>query len=154
MPDPKRLLVRNRFITVMELIRTEDGYFYKPDLVTKKIIDFYDGPGNIKLTAYPDEGGEIVEHTAEVDETFFMMVHCIVQNFDDPHEVAERVLQDVRMAIDVDSRNPNTGYLGGMTLQTVMKESADMLTEHSVAGQVEWMQRFEVMIVGDNYQGL
>lgn len=154
MADPKRIQVRDRFITVLDSIRAEDGYFYTPDMVTKKVVEFYKGPGKKRLIAYPDEGGEIVNHSGAVDETFYMMVHCTVENYDDPHEVAEKVLQDIRRAIDADAKNPNSGYLGGICLQVVMDESANMFTEMAAEGYVEFMQRFRCQITGADFGGL
>jgi len=154
MADPKRIQVRNRFIEVMDGIRAEGGYFYTPDLVTEKIIEFYKGSGSIRLTAYPDEGGEIVNHSGAVDETFYMLVHAVIEDSVDPHKKGERVLQDVRRAIDTDARNPNTGYLGGICLQVVMDEAADMFTEISAEGHIEFMQRFRCQITGADFAGL
>ena len=154
MADPKRIQVRDRFIEVMDGIRAENGYYYTPDMVTKKIVDFYKGPGKKRLIAYPDEGGEIVNHSGAVDETFYILVHGLIENYDDPHEVAERVLQDIRKAIDADAKNPNTGYLGGICLQVVMDESANVFTEMAAEGYVEFYQRFRCQITGADFSEL
>ena len=154
MADPKRIQVRDRFIEVLDNIRAGDGYYYTPDLVTRIIVDWSKGPGKKRLTAYPDEGGAIVNHSGAVDETFYMMVHGIVENYDDPHEVAERVLMDIRKAIDADAKNPNAGYLGGICLQVVMDESANMFVEMADIVRVLFTQRFRCQITGADFAGL
>lgn len=154
MADPKRIQVRDRFFTVLDGIRAEDGYFYTPDMVTKNMTDFFKGPGKKRLTVYPDMGGNIVNHSGAVDETFYMTVHGIIENYDDPHEVAERMLQDLRHAIDTDAKNPSTGYLGGICLQVVMDESVDMNTGFPEEERVTFLQRFRCQITASDFSGL
>jgi len=154
MADPKRIQVRDRFIEVLDNIRAEDGYSYTPDMVTKKFVDFLKGPGKKRLTAYSGEGGDIVNHSGAVDETFYIIVGCIVENYDDPHEVAERVLMDIRRAIDADAKNPNSGYLGGICLRVIMEKSADVDTLFPDLERVEFKQPFRCDITGADFAGL
>jgi len=154
MAEPKRIQVRDRFYDVLSSIRAEDGYHYTPDLVAKNFNEFQMGAGKIKLTALPDEGGEIVNHSGAVDETFYMLVVGHAENQDDPVLVAERVLNDVRVAVDVDSRIESSTALGGICLQVVMDESANILHEMAMEGITRFTQRFRCMITAADFLGL
>ena len=154
MAEPKRIQVRDRFITVLESMRAEDGYCYTPDLVTKSPIEYAKNPGKIRLIAYTDEGGEIINHSGAVDETFYVAVEGYIENLSDPNLVAERVLQDIRKVIDADAKNPSAGYLGGLCLQVVMDESVNVDNEMATERINRFNQRFRCMITGADFSGL
>jgi len=154
MADPKRIQVRDRFITVLGAITVAGGYYHTPDLVTKSPIQYAKDPGKIRLIAYTDEGGEIANHSGAVDETFYVGVEGYIENQDDPNKVAEEVLQDVRRAIDADAKNPSAGYLGGLCLQVVMDESANVDNEMAMEGINRFFQKFRCMITGADFSEL
>ena len=154
MADPKRLQVRDRFITVLSAIIAGETYFYTPELVTKSFVEYAKGPGKIRLTAYTDEGGEIVNHSGAVDETFYIAVEGYVENQSDPVAMAEKVIQDIRVAIDADAKTFNASNLGGLCLQVVMDESVDVVNEMAVEGIILFRQRFRCMITGADFSGL
>ena len=154
MAEPKRIQVRDRFITVLELIQAVDGYYYTPDFVTEKPIEYAKNPGKIRLIAYTDEGGAIENHSGAVDETFYIAVEGWVEDMIDPNKKAERVIQDVRKAIDADAKNPSAGYLGGLCLQVVMDESAEVDNEMATEGINRFFQKFRCMITGADFSGL
>jgi len=147
---PMRLQVLNRFHAVLSVIQAGADYFYTPHKVEKAHISLEKakyGP----VYWITQEGGEPLEDHSDLyyEEEFRIAVQGAIHDRKDPVSVLEKVLRDIRYAIDTDSRSGAAGSLGVLCLLVNIAES---LSEDFEDFKV-FEQMFSVRIAG-NYSTL
>jgi len=148
--DPKRLLVLNRFVTVLKAITAGASYFYTPYDVQNKFYHFNEVPGYPLYMVFTEDGQQPEEAGHELyDETFSITVNAYVQHSTNAEAVKERCLRDVRKAINDDTKNPAAGSLSALTVRVQVGKTETDNGIYSIADAAFFSQEFIVMISGD-----
>ncbi len=123
MPNlPLRLQVIDRVVEVLRSIQAGDDFFSSPAVVSKGFIsEIMEFPALMVLS---DSGGRI-EYAGEqqYDEVFYLDVKGIVRASDDVITPLEKLLRDVRKAINDDSIS---GELSNLCVQVIFREPPDI----------------------------
>jgi hypothetical protein len=154
MPPTKslRLQALERVRTVLQAITTGATYWKQPYEVLNKAIlleQMKAFPTYMVFTA-PSDRTELAGAPDNYNEVFQVTVCGIVEDKSDPPAALEKALQDVRKAINTDSKLQTAGALGNITLSTTMygqvKTDEGLLSSEGFA---YFEQPVDVLINGD-----
>jgi hypothetical protein len=127
MPSPAalslRLQVINRIVTVLQAITAGATYWVKPYEVSKRLTLIEDAQDFPYYMVFSGSGGRGVELQGAPDnylESFRVIVKGVVQSDTDTVTALEKSLQDIRLAINTDSKSGAAGSLGVLCVQAVM----------------------------------
>ena len=111
--DPKRIVIRDRTITVLKAITKGSDYFYEPFDVTKRFIHWREAKGFPTYMVHFDSGGENVTLSShQFDSAFYLSIKGIVRgDAEDPQTALIRANRDIQKAIDYDSHSGGAGSL-------------------------------------------
>jgi hypothetical protein len=115
-----RLKVRERIITVLEAITTGTDYWKAPYKVERRFIGWMEAKGFPTYMVFTGAGGgtNLAGAPDEYDEEFNIEIKGIVQD-EDPTTEIEHCVQDIRKAINEDSKSGIAGSLGVLADQSV-----------------------------------
>lgn len=127
MPTPSALSIRlqviNRIQTVLQAITAGATYWVKPYEVTKRLILLEQAKGfpiYMVFSAAGGAGAELLGPPDNYDEKFRVLVKGIVKDNSDTVTALEKSLQDIRLAINTDSKLGTAGSLGALCVQATM----------------------------------
>ena len=131
--DPKRIVIRDRVITVLKAITKGSDYFYEPFEVTKRFIHWREAKGYPTYMVHSDSGGEnITLSNHQFDSTFYLSVKGVFNgDIDDPQIAVFRGHKDIRKAIDYDSHSGGAGSL--LALGVLVKFEEQPITDNGYA---------------------
>src|SRR4030042_6913273 len=114
--EPKRLLVVDRFVTVLKAMRAGDGYWYTAADVVKQVVHerqvtefpFY----MVEYESSPGPPKSMINHGFTEDLTVIVKGAVDAENGDTTTKL-ERCIRDVRTAIAADTSRGAAGPRGG-----------------------------------------
>ena len=112
--DPRRLVIVDRIVEALSLIRSGDDYFYTPHKVQKRFVHWAEVKGFPLYMVHTATGGhlDLSGHNL-FEETFYISVKGYISDKQDTVTKLERAIRDVRYCIDQDSKDRLTsGALG------------------------------------------
>lgn len=152
--NPKRLRVLDRIITVLGAITAGANYFYTPARVARRVMDYDECDVFPCLMVTAGEGGQPIEYAGEqqYDETFNISIKGFVRDDADPNSVMEKVVRDIRYAINQDTLNGASGALGDgvLCVYCIFRQSPE--TDNGFLSQIGlayFDQQVEVRVSGD-----
>jgi hypothetical protein len=152
--NPKRLQVIDRIVTVLQAITAGANYFYTPARVARRVMDYDECDVFPCLMVTTGDGGKAIEYAGEhlYDETFNISIKGFVRDDADPNSAMEKMVRDIRYAINQDTLNGVSGALGDgvLCVQCVFRASPD--TDNGFLSQVGlayFDQQVEVTVSGN-----
>jgi hypothetical protein len=156
MPTPSALSLRlqivNRLVVVLQAITAGATYWVKPYEVLKRDIMLEQAKGFPVYMVYSgsDKGISISGAPDQYDEVMQVLVEGYVKDMVDPITALEKSIQDVRLAINTDSKSGAAGTLGTLSTESIM--FGPVKTDEglfSADGFGYFSQPVEVTITGD-----
>lgn len=128
---PIRLQVVNRIVTVLDTIEAGATCWYTPRIYKRfKLPEQLDDP--VTLMVYTTTGGATEQFgmsgsDTDYAEDFYVTVHGCVRDSFDTTTMVEKVIHDVRTAIDADSiAKATAGTLGYLCVECRMEEPPEI----------------------------
>lgn len=149
--NPLILQVVERFETVLNSIQAGTNYFYTPHKVSQPPYKYENAKyGNIYLIFIGEEPGSVeITGRENYDATFTITVIGVVF---DRSNLTTRIIKswrDVVYAIDQDSKSPDAGTLGKMSVQIRVDETYEAFYYDDYEGFADFRQKFRCQITGD-----
>ncbi|MFA5284160.1 MAG: hypothetical protein WC347_01055 [Smithellaceae bacterium] len=122
-----RLKVRERIVTVLKAITTGTDYWKAPYEVTKRFVGWMEAKGFPTYMVFVGTGGntDLAGAPDEYEEEFNVTIKGVVQDNEDPTAAIEHCIQDIRKAINVDSKSGIAGSLGVLADQTIQVDGIE-----------------------------
>jgi len=122
-----RLKVRERIVVVLGAIVTGTDYWKAPYEVARRFIGWMEAKGFPTYMVMIGTGGntDLAGAPDEYEEEFNVTIKGIVQDNEDPTAAIEHCVQDIRKAINRDSKSGVAGSLGALCDQVIQEEGIE-----------------------------
>lgn len=148
--DPIRLRVLDRLVEILKAMREGDNYWFTPGAVLGQFITYQEMKASPTYMISQDSGGSIEQVQDLYIEDFYVNVKCWVMDKDDPREVLEKCLRDVRTAINADTLpTAGTGSLADLDALVFFDEPPTTDNGYlSLEGYAFFEQRIKIQVSG------
>jgi len=148
--DPIRLRVLDRIGDVLKAMREGTNYWHTAGEVLDRFISYEEVKRSPCYMVSQDSGGAIEQVQDLFIEDFYVNVKCWVMDKDDPREVLEKCLRDVRTAINADTL-PTAGAGSLAALDALVFFDEPPTTDNgylSLEGFAFFEQRIKIQVSG------